>query len=173
MFFIGKNDPECDLCGGDSDTKCHMCSCHKCGEKRDPNKQLLCDECNMAYHIYCLSPPLDKIPEEEYWYHPWVLSFSILVTVFLQNRSSQRGFPPSLLPSPIPSSFPLPLFYFLQIVSYYVVSDRPGTCCVDHSGLKLIEICLPMCPRCFGITGLAEHEFLKILSTLKYFKCHR
>ncbi|XP_057633018.1 E3 ubiquitin-protein ligase UHRF2 isoform X2 [Chionomys nivalis] len=68
--FLRKNDPECDLCGGDPDTKCHMCSCHKCGEKRDPNKQLLCDECNMAYHIYCLSPPLDKIPEEEYWYCP-------------------------------------------------------------------------------------------------------
>ena len=30
--------------------------------------QLLCDECNMAYHIYCLSPPLEKVPEEEYWY---------------------------------------------------------------------------------------------------------
>ncbi|CAO2585165.1 E3 ubiquitin-protein ligase UHRF2 [Lemmus lemmus] len=68
--FLRKNDPECDLCGGDADTKCHMCSCHKCGEKRDPNMQLLCDECNMAYHIYCLSPPLDKIPEEEYWYCP-------------------------------------------------------------------------------------------------------
>lgn len=29
--------------------------------------QLLCDECNLAYHIYCLNPPLDKVPEEE-WY---------------------------------------------------------------------------------------------------------
>ncbi|EGW13911.1 E3 ubiquitin-protein ligase UHRF2 [Cricetulus griseus] len=64
--FLRKNDPECDLCGGDPDKTCHMCSCHKCGEKRDPNMQLLCDECNMAYHIYCLSPPLDKVPEEEY-----------------------------------------------------------------------------------------------------------
>ncbi|XP_008829322.1 E3 ubiquitin-protein ligase UHRF2 isoform X2 [Nannospalax galili] len=68
--FLRKNDPECDLCGGNPDKKCHMCSCHKCGEKREPNMQLLCDECNMAYHIYCLSPPLDKIPEEEYWYCP-------------------------------------------------------------------------------------------------------
>ncbi|KAM5300205.1 E3 ubiquitin-protein ligase UHRF2 isoform 2-T2 [Ctenodactylus gundi] len=68
--FLRKNDPECDLCGGDPDKKCHTCSCHKCGEKREPNMQLLCDECNMAYHIYCLNPPLDKIPEEEYWYCP-------------------------------------------------------------------------------------------------------
>ncbi|CAI9548146.1 unnamed protein product [Staurois parvus] len=32
--------------------------------------QLLCDECNMAYHIYCLNPPLSKIPEDEDWYCP-------------------------------------------------------------------------------------------------------
>lgn len=76
--FLRKNDPECDLCGGDPDKTCHMCSCHKCGEKRDPNMQLLCDECNMAYHIYCLSPPLDKVPEEEYWYFTRALSSSAL-----------------------------------------------------------------------------------------------
>lgn len=119
LFFIGKNDPECDLCGGDSDTKCHMCSCHKCGEKRDPNKQLLCDECNMAYHIYCLSPPLDTIPEEEYWYHHRFLSFSILFNFFLQNGSSKSGFlpflclslHPSIPPSPIPSPLPPSLFF--------------------------------------------------------------
>jgi hypothetical protein len=67
LFLIGKNDPECDLCGGDPDKKCHTCSCHKYGEKQEPNMQLLCDECNMAYHIYCLNPPLDEVPEEEYW----------------------------------------------------------------------------------------------------------
>ncbi|XP_073908323.1 E3 ubiquitin-protein ligase UHRF2-like [Castor canadensis] len=68
--FLRKNDPECDLCGGDPDKKCHTCSCHKYGEKQEPNMQLLCDECNMAYHIYCLNPPLDEVPEEEYWYFP-------------------------------------------------------------------------------------------------------
>lgn len=68
--FLRKNDPECDLCGGDPDKKCRTCSCHVCGGKHEPNMQLLCDECNMAYHIYCLNPPLDKVPEEEYWYCP-------------------------------------------------------------------------------------------------------
>ncbi|XP_023584372.1 E3 ubiquitin-protein ligase UHRF2 isoform X2 [Trichechus manatus latirostris] len=68
--FLRKNDPECDLCGGDPDKKCQSCSCHVCGGKQEPNMQLLCDECNMAFHIYCLNPPLDKIPEEEYWYCP-------------------------------------------------------------------------------------------------------
>lgn len=68
LFFLGKNDPECNSCGGDPDKKCHSCSCRTCGGKQEPNMQLLCDECNMAYHIYCLDPPLEKIPEEEYWY---------------------------------------------------------------------------------------------------------
>ncbi|XP_058421766.1 E3 ubiquitin-protein ligase UHRF2 isoform X2 [Diceros bicornis minor] len=68
--FLRKNDPECDFCGGDPDKNCRSCSCHICGGKQEPNMQLLCDECNMAYHIYCLSPPLDKVPEEEYWYCP-------------------------------------------------------------------------------------------------------
>uniref|UniRef100_A0A8C2IDS0 E3 ubiquitin-protein ligase UHRF n=1 Tax=Cyprinus carpio TaxID=7962 RepID=A0A8C2IDS0_CYPCA len=31
---------------------------------------LLCDECNMAFHIYCLTPPLTAIPEDEDWYCP-------------------------------------------------------------------------------------------------------
>ncbi|KAB1280301.1 E3 ubiquitin-protein ligase UHRF2 [Camelus dromedarius] len=68
--FLRKNDPECDSCGGDPTKKCRSCSCHICGGKQEPNMQVLCDECNMAYHIYCLNPPLDKIPEEEYWYCP-------------------------------------------------------------------------------------------------------
>lgn len=41
--------------------------------------QLLCDECNMAYHIYCLNPPLDEVPEEEYWQgHP---NFVVVVVI--------------------------------------------------------------------------------------------
>ncbi|XP_069332570.1 E3 ubiquitin-protein ligase UHRF2 isoform X2 [Eulemur rufifrons] len=68
--FLRRNDPECDLCGGDPTKTCRSCSCHVCGGKHEPNMQVLCDECNMAYHIYCLDPPLDKVPEEEYWYCP-------------------------------------------------------------------------------------------------------
>uniref|UniRef100_A0A8C2IFH7 E3 ubiquitin-protein ligase UHRF n=1 Tax=Cyprinus carpio TaxID=7962 RepID=A0A8C2IFH7_CYPCA len=35
-----------------------------------PALSLLCDECNMAFHIYCLTPPLTAIPEDEDWYCP-------------------------------------------------------------------------------------------------------
>jgi len=38
-----------------------------CGIKQDPDKQLLCDECDMAFHMYCLDPPLTSIPDDEDW----------------------------------------------------------------------------------------------------------
>ncbi|KAM9329719.1 E3 ubiquitin-protein ligase UHRF2 [Gastrophryne carolinensis] len=68
--FKRKSGPECKYCKADPDTECRFCSCYVCGGKQDAHMQLLCDECNMAYHIYCLNPPLAKIPEDEDWYCP-------------------------------------------------------------------------------------------------------
>uniref|UniRef100_A0A8C4Y4S3 RING-type E3 ubiquitin transferase n=1 Tax=Gopherus evgoodei TaxID=1825980 RepID=A0A8C4Y4S3_9SAUR len=63
--FKRKSGPECKHCRADPDAECRFCSCYLCGGKQDAHMQLLCDECNMAYHIYCLNPPLSKIPEDE------------------------------------------------------------------------------------------------------------
>lgn len=68
--FKRKSGPECKHCKGDPATECRFCSCLVCGGKQDAHMQLLCDECNMAYHMYCLNPPLTKIPEDEDWYCP-------------------------------------------------------------------------------------------------------
>ncbi|XP_053319571.1 E3 ubiquitin-protein ligase UHRF1 [Spea bombifrons] len=65
-----RNGPECKDCKDDPKKTCRMCACHICGGKQDPEKQLLCDECDMAFHIYCLSPPLSSIPQDEDWYCP-------------------------------------------------------------------------------------------------------
>ncbi|CAJ1060810.1 hypothetical protein L3Q82_025664 [Xyrichtys novacula] len=64
------NGPECKHCKDDPKKNCQWCNCHICGIKQDPDKQLLCDECDMAYHTYCLNPPLTTIPEDEDWYCP-------------------------------------------------------------------------------------------------------
>uniref|UniRef100_A0A8C6T166 E3 ubiquitin-protein ligase UHRF n=1 Tax=Neogobius melanostomus TaxID=47308 RepID=A0A8C6T166_9GOBI len=58
----GSNGPECKHCKDDLKKNCRWCNCSVCGIKQDPDKQLLCDECDMAYHTYCLNPPLTTIP---------------------------------------------------------------------------------------------------------------
>ncbi|XP_032873854.1 E3 ubiquitin-protein ligase UHRF2 isoform X2 [Amblyraja radiata] len=68
--FKRKSGPECKYCKADPDKECRYCACRLCGGKQDPDRQLLCDECNMAYHTYCLNPPLSQIPEDEDWYCP-------------------------------------------------------------------------------------------------------
>uniref|UniRef100_A0A673YCH6 E3 ubiquitin-protein ligase UHRF n=1 Tax=Salmo trutta TaxID=8032 RepID=A0A673YCH6_SALTR len=68
--FKRKSGPECKHCKTDPESECRFCSCCVCGGKQDAHMQLLCDECNMAFHIYCLNPPLDTIPDDEDWYCP-------------------------------------------------------------------------------------------------------
>ncbi|XP_070564382.1 E3 ubiquitin-protein ligase UHRF1-like [Ptychodera flava] len=62
--------PDCDRCKDNPRRKCKFCACHICGGKHDPDKQLMCDECDMAYHLNCLDPPLESIPDEDDWYCP-------------------------------------------------------------------------------------------------------
>ena len=63
----GSNGPECKHCKDNPKKNCRWCNCHACGIKQDPDKQLLCDECDMAFHMYCLDPPLTSIPDDEDW----------------------------------------------------------------------------------------------------------
>uniref|UniRef100_A0A8C8MNS5 E3 ubiquitin-protein ligase UHRF n=1 Tax=Oncorhynchus tshawytscha TaxID=74940 RepID=A0A8C8MNS5_ONCTS len=64
------NGPECKHCKDDPKKNCRWCNCHVCGVKQDPDKQLLCDECDMAFHIYCLNPRLTSLPDDDDWYCP-------------------------------------------------------------------------------------------------------
>ncbi|XP_068942872.1 E3 ubiquitin-protein ligase UHRF1 isoform X1 [Petaurus breviceps papuanus] len=65
-----QSGPICKHCKDNPNKTCRMCACYVCGGKQDPDKQLMCDECDMAFHIYCLSPPLSRIPDDEDWYCP-------------------------------------------------------------------------------------------------------
>uniref|UniRef100_A0A8D2NM80 E3 ubiquitin-protein ligase UHRF n=1 Tax=Zosterops lateralis melanops TaxID=1220523 RepID=A0A8D2NM80_ZOSLA len=64
-----QSGPVCKACKDNPNKTCRVCACHICGGKQDPDKQLMCDECDMAFHIYCLDPPLSRIPDED-WYCP-------------------------------------------------------------------------------------------------------
>ena len=46
------------------------CSCHNCGEKDEPERTLMCDECDLAYHMKCLDPPMVTLPDDDEWYCP-------------------------------------------------------------------------------------------------------
>ena len=43
--------------------RCLDCTvCEGCGTKSDEANIVLCDECDISYHIYCTNPPLDCVP---------------------------------------------------------------------------------------------------------------
>jgi len=65
-----ETQPECNSCQDNPRRKCKDCGCDKCGDKKDPEKTILCDECNQAWHLYCLNPPLETVPDDDEWYCP-------------------------------------------------------------------------------------------------------
>lgn len=65
-----KSAPFCATCQDNPKRKCKECSCQVCGGKDEPDRQLMCDECDMAYHLRCLNPPLEAIPDIDEWYCP-------------------------------------------------------------------------------------------------------
>lgn len=43
--------------------RCLDCTvCEGCGQKHDESRLILCDDCDISYHIYCMDPPLDIVP---------------------------------------------------------------------------------------------------------------
>lgn len=63
------NIPDCEHCKDNPRRKCKFCACAICGGKDSPDKQLMCDDCDMAYHLWCLTPKLDAVPDQEDWYN--------------------------------------------------------------------------------------------------------
>nr|CAH7747231.1 unnamed protein product [Callosobruchus chinensis] len=59
----------CEKCKDILERKCKYCSCCICGHKEDWQSTILCDECDDGYHLTCLKPPLESVPQEE-WYCP-------------------------------------------------------------------------------------------------------
>lgn len=48
--------------------ECPDCKvCEQCHSATDENKIIICEMCDIAVHIHCLSPPLPKVPSKS-WY---------------------------------------------------------------------------------------------------------
>lgn len=56
--------------------------CAACGSADDPDRLLLCDECDAAYHTSCLDPPLDSSPPGD-WFCPKCAVRPAMGTVWL------------------------------------------------------------------------------------------
>ena len=54
--------------------RCIECTvCEGCGQTADESRLLLCDDCDVSYHIYCLDPPLRDVPRGT-WKCSWCVS---------------------------------------------------------------------------------------------------
>lgn len=67
-FDVGAKPIFCDKCKKNRTIKCKACGCSVCGGREEPEKTIVCDECQWGFHIFCLKPPLKEIPEEDDWY---------------------------------------------------------------------------------------------------------
>lgn len=51
--------------------RCLDCTvCEGCGQRHDESRLLLCDDCDISFHIYCIDPPLDYVPHGN-WKCKW------------------------------------------------------------------------------------------------------
>jgi len=64
---IGAGGDKC-TCNGKPEKKCKKCGCRICGGKDDPNNQIMCDECDAAYHLKCLG--MKTLPDVDEWFCP-------------------------------------------------------------------------------------------------------
>jgi len=64
---VERQHPEkCEVCHDSEKKKCKECGCNKCGGKEEPELQVVCDECQMAFHLACIK--LAAMPEEDEWF---------------------------------------------------------------------------------------------------------
>ncbi|CAH1991650.1 unnamed protein product [Acanthoscelides obtectus] len=60
--------------------------CEICGSRDNEDRMLLCDGCDQGFHMYCLDPPLDNVPEGA-WYCPGCASgINLLSMVVVMPR---------------------------------------------------------------------------------------
>jgi hypothetical protein len=60
---------DCPHCDNKETSDCSFCGCNLCHKKVEPEKQNICEKCQMYFHIYCLPTPLRKTSEKDWYCH--------------------------------------------------------------------------------------------------------
>jgi hypothetical protein len=66
----GEAEQEGEVEGGVDDEDEDEDLCEICQLDRNHRKQLICDECEKGFHLYCLDPPLETPSAEDEWFCP-------------------------------------------------------------------------------------------------------
>nr|XP_022911705.1 PHD and RING finger domain-containing protein 1-like [Onthophagus taurus] len=70
----------------DDDVVLDLTFCQICGSPDNEDTMLLCDACDMGYHMLCLDPPLDEIPEGV-WMCPYCTPVHHVIGLELDQRN--------------------------------------------------------------------------------------
>lgn len=65
--------------------------CEKCSGGHSEDKIILCDRCDSGWHLFCVSPPLDNVPDGE-WVCPTCMNPGrFMVNMVLRWRKRGKG----------------------------------------------------------------------------------
>lgn len=56
---------DCEACQDNDSKKCRECGCNKCAKKTNPESLIICDECQLNFHLKCIG--LKELPEEDFY----------------------------------------------------------------------------------------------------------
>ena len=74
----------CQECNEDRTVKCYECGCSVCGRQDAEEKRVFCENCQSTTHICCLDPPLQNLPEGDWFCASCVNYFSEIFLVKLK-----------------------------------------------------------------------------------------
>uniref|UniRef100_A0A1L8DFH9 Putative splicing factor arginine/serine-rich 19 n=1 Tax=Nyssomyia neivai TaxID=330878 RepID=A0A1L8DFH9_9DIPT len=63
--------------------------CTECNQSNFEETMLLCDSCNNGYHMHCLDPPLEQVPDGD-WFCATCISCTGIETLFQTRRRVNR-----------------------------------------------------------------------------------
>lgn len=126
------------------DWVCNPCKlCTGCNQAGNDDQVLLCDECDLSWHTYCLDPPLDEVPHGK-WLCPRCTTCRSCKADHLPPSDSHHIFNPRLDPKIPP---------FKQAQNGQMRFKFFGTFCTAcFENIQEDRYC-PVCVRTYGADG--------------------